>query len=111
MDCICSWGYLPGYCGVRRVLFAGLRDGDVTTPTREEELVVELNSNILKTIQSLPSNLHSFKDDNLNERKEQQATNKDLLQNMMGGSLDGHPIHSTNKFKIDFYHKLDNSPK
>ena len=30
MDCICSWGCLPGYCGVRRVLFAGLRDGDVT---------------------------------------------------------------------------------
>ena len=30
MDCICSWGCFPGYCGVRRVLFAGLRDGDVT---------------------------------------------------------------------------------
>ena len=43
----------------------------MTTPTREEELVVELNSDILKTIQSMQEDLHSFKDDNMNERKEQ----------------------------------------
>ena len=28
--CLCSWGCLPGYCGVGRILFVGLRDGDVT---------------------------------------------------------------------------------
>ena len=28
--CLCSWGCLPGCIGVRRVLFVGPRDGDVT---------------------------------------------------------------------------------
>ena len=28
--CLCSWGCLPGCIGVRRVLFASLRDGEVT---------------------------------------------------------------------------------
>ena len=55
------------------------RQGKLTTCTREEELVVELNSDILKTIQSLQADLQSFKDDNMNERKEQQVINEDLL--------------------------------
>ena len=69
--------------------------GQLNTPTQEEELVVELNSDILKTIQSLQENLHSFIDDNLNERKEQQAINEAFLQNMMGGCQQGktHSFH------------------
>ena len=55
--------------------------------------------------------LHSFKDDNMGERKEQQTINEALLQNMMGGSPRGQPTHSTNKFKKQFYHKQDSSPK
>ena len=43
------------------------RQGNMNTPTREEELVVELNSNILKTIQSVQEHLQSFKYDNMNE--------------------------------------------
>ena len=43
----------------------------LNTPTQEAELVVELNSDIMKTIQSLHAELQSFRDDNLNERKEQ----------------------------------------
>jgi len=58
----------------------------LNTPTREEELVVELNFDILKTIQSLQVDLHSFKDDNMNEIKEKHAINEALMWNMMGGS-------------------------
>ena len=61
--------------------------GNMNTPTQEAELVVELNSDIMKTIHSLHAELQSFRDDSLNERKEQQAINKALLQNMTGGSL------------------------
>ena len=56
--------------------------GIMNTPTREEELVVELNYDILKTIQSLEADLHIFKYDNMNEIKEQKEINEDLLQNM-----------------------------
>ena len=55
------------------------QQGFLNTPTWEEELVVELNSDILKTIQSLQANLQSFKDDNMNERKEHQVINESLL--------------------------------
>ena len=41
------------------------RQGKLNTPTQEAELVVELNSDILKTIQSLQAYLQSFKDDNV----------------------------------------------
>ena len=58
----------------------------MTTPTREEELVVELNSDILKIIEGMQEYLHSFKDDNMNERKEKHAINEALMRNMMGGS-------------------------
>ena len=44
------------------------RQGKLNSPTREEELVVELNSDILKTIQSMQVDLQSFKDDNMHER-------------------------------------------
>ena len=60
------------------------RQGKLNTPTWEE-LVVELNSAILKTIQSIKVDLQSFKDDNMNKRKEQQAINEALLWNMTGG--------------------------
>ena len=60
--------------------------GKLNTPTQEVELVVELNSDILKTIQSIQADLQSFRDDNMNERKEQQAIDKALLRNMTGGS-------------------------
>ena len=55
------------------------QQGKLNTPTQEAELVVELNSDIMKTIQTLQTNLQSFGDDNLNERKEQQAINEALL--------------------------------
>ena len=47
----------------------------------------------------------------MNERKEQQAINEALLRNMMGGSLQGKPTHSTNKSKRKPYHKWANSPR
>ena len=55
------------------------RPGKLNNPTQEAKLVVELNSYIMKTIQSLQEDLQSFRDDNLNERKEQQAINEALL--------------------------------
>ena len=42
------------------------QQGKLNAPTREEELVVELNSDILKPIQSLQADLQSIKDDNIN---------------------------------------------
>ena len=62
-------------------------------------MVVELNFDILKTIQSFQANLHSLIDDNLNERKEQQAINEALLRNMTRGIPRGKPTHSKNRFK------------
>ena len=59
---------------------------EMTIPTPEVNLVVELNSDVLKTLYSLQVELKSFKDDSLNERKEQQAINEALLRNMTGGS-------------------------
>ena len=63
------------------------RQGRMNTPTLEGELVVELNSNILKTIHSLQAELRSLREDSLNERKEQQAINESLLRNMTRGIL------------------------
>ena len=67
------------------------RKGKMTTPTLEAELVVELNSDVLKTLQSLQAELKNFREDILNERKEQQAINEALLRNMTGGSPQGKP--------------------
>ena len=60
------------------------RKGNMKTPTAEAELVVHLNSDILKTIHSLEVELWSIREDSLNEIKEQQALNEVLLRNMMG---------------------------
>ena len=73
--------------------------------------MVELNSNILKTIQSLEADLQSFKDDKMNERKEHQAINEALMRNIKGGTPQGKPTHSTNKFNKEFYHKWDSNPR
>ena len=40
--------------------------GKVNTPTQEAELVVELNSDIFKTIHSVQAELQSFREDSLN---------------------------------------------
>ena len=45
------------------------RQGKLNTPTEEAKLVLELNYDIMKTIQSIQEDLQSFRDDNLNERK------------------------------------------
>ena len=80
------------------------------TPTPGGELVVELNSDILNTIHSLQAELRSFKEDNLNERKE-QAINEALLRNMMGGSPQAKPTQSTNSSKREPYHKWASIPR
>ena len=46
------------------------RQGNLNSPTQEEELVVELNSDIMMTIHSMQAYLQIFKDDNMNEIKE-----------------------------------------
>ena len=48
--------------------------------------MVELNFDILKTIQGLQEDLKIFKDDNMNERKEHKAINESLLRNMTEGN-------------------------
>ena len=78
---------------------------EMTTPTLEVNLVVELNSDVLKTFHSLQAELKSFREDSLNERKEQQAINEALLHNMMGGIPRGKPTQSTNISKRDSYHE------
>ena len=83
----------------------------MNTTTQEEELMVELNPDIMKTIQSLQADLKIFRDDNINERKEQQAINEALLRNMMGGIPQGKTTHSTNRFKKEPYHKRASNPR
>ena len=60
--------------------------GKMTTPTPEAELVVEIKFDVLKTLHSLQDELKNFKEDSLNERKEEQAINETLPRNMMGRS-------------------------
>ena len=43
---------------------------EMTTPTVEVNLVVELNSDVLKTLHSLQAELKTFKEYSLNERNE-----------------------------------------
>ena len=45
------------------------RKGKMNTPTQKVELVVELNSDIFKTIHSLQAELQSLSEDSVNERK------------------------------------------
>ena len=73
--------------------------------------MVELNSDILNTIHTLQAELRSFKEDSLNEIKEQQAINEALLRNMTRGILQGKPNRSTNRSKREPYHKRASSPR
>ena len=73
---------------------------EMTPPTPEVDLVVEIKSDVLKTLHSLQVELKSFREDSLNEIKEQQAINEALLHNMMRGSPQGKPTQSTNISKI-----------
>ena len=84
---------------------------EMTTPTLEVNLVVKLNSDMLKNLHSLQAELKSFREDSLNERNEQKAINEALLCNMMGGSPQGRPTHSTNKYKREPYHERASSPR
>ena len=84
---------------------------EMTTPTLEVNLVVELNSYVLETLHSLQAELKSFREDSLNERKEHQAINEALLRNMTGGSPQGKPTQSTNRSKREPYHEWANSPR
>ena len=45
--------------------------------------MVELNFDILKTMQSIQEDLHSLKDDNMHEIKEQQTINEAWMWNMV----------------------------
>ena len=63
----------------------------MTTPTLEVNLVVELNSDVLKTLHDLQAEMKSFKEDSLNERKEHRAINEALLHNMIGESPQDKP--------------------
>ena len=59
----------------------------------------------MKTIQSIQVYFHSFRDDNLNEIKEQQVNNEAFVVKHDGRKLQQKPTHSTNRFKKEFYHK------
>ena len=63
----------------------------MTTPTLEVNLVVELNSDVLKNLHSIQVKWKSFREYSLNEIKEHQAINEALLSNMMKGSPQGKP--------------------
>ena len=83
----------------------------MTTPTLEVKLVVELNSDVLKTLHSLQVELKSFIEDNLNKRKEEQGINEALLRNMTGGIPQGKPTQSTNSSKREPYPKRASIPR
>ena len=87
------------------------RQEEMTTPTPEVNLVVELNSDVLKTLHSLQAEMKSFKEDSLNERKEHRAINEALLRNMTGWSPQGKPTQSINRSKREPYHEQDGSPR
>ena len=82
-----------------------IQQGNMKSPTQEEELVVQLNSDLMRTIQILQAYLQSFKYDNMNERIEHKRINEYLFRNMKGGSLHGKPTHTTNKSKKYFHRK------
>ena len=87
-----------------------IRQEEMITPTPKVNLVVEINSDVLKTLHSLQAELKSFREDSLNEIKEQQAINEALLHNMTGGSPQGKPTLSTNGSKREPYHERASSP-
>ena len=63
------------------------RQEEMTTPTPEVNVVVDLNSDVLKTLHNLQAELKIFREDSLNERNEQQDINEALFRNMTEGSL------------------------
>ena len=81
----------------------------MTTPTPEVNLVVELNSDVLKYLHDLQAEMKSFKEDSLNERKEHRAINEALFRNMTGGSPQDKPTHFTNRSKREPYHERASS--
>ena len=83
----------------------------MTTPTLEVNFVVKPNSDALINLQSLQAKLKSFREDSLNERKEQQAINEALLRNMMGGSPQGKPTESANISKREPYNEQASNPR
>ena len=84
---------------------------EMTTPTPKVNLVLKVNSDVLKTLYSLQAELKCLREDSLNERKEHQAINEALLRNMRGGSLQGKPTQSTNRSKRELYHEWASSPR
>ena len=80
------------------------RHGNLNSPFRKKELMVELNFDLMKTIQS-------FKYDNINERREQKEINEALLRNLTGVNPHRKPTHSTNKFEENCHHKRTSSPR
>ena len=83
----------------------------MNTSTPKVNLVVKINSDVLKTLHSLQAELKSFIEYNLNERKQHQAINEALLCNITEGSPQGKPTQSTNRSKREPYHEQDGSPR
>ena len=83
----------------------------MTTPTPEVNFAVKLKYDVLKTLHSLQAELKSFREDSVNERKEQQAITEALLCNMTGGSLQGKPTQFANRSKREPYHERARNPR
>ena len=80
------------------------RHGNLNSPFRKKELMVELNFDLMKTIQS-------FKYDNINERREQKEINEALLRNLKGVNPHRQATQSTKKYKENYHHKrITSSP-
>ena len=85
--------------------------GNMTTPTSKEDLVIELKYDVLKTLHTLQTELKISREDSLNKRKEQKSINEYLLRNMMRGIPQGKPTFSTNSSKREPYLKQASSPR
>ena len=74
--------------------------------------MVELNSDLMKTIHILQEDLYSFKDDNMNERREHKSINEDLLRNLTEVNPHRQLTQSKNKSKEKYHQKRrTSSPK
>ena len=87
------------------------QQGKMTIPTLEEELLVEVNYDVLKTLHTLQTELKISREDSLNKRKEQKSINEYLLRNMMRGIPQGKPTLSTNSSKREPYLKQASIPR
>ena len=65
----------------------------------------------MKTIQSIQVYFHSFRDDNLNEIKEQEVINESFVVKHDGRKLQRKHIDSINRFKKEFCHKRESSSR